>query len=330
MIIPLRDETLVLRKLLGYSAASSLIPTIGTDYDDSDDLLLAGSLMWDVLFVGIDVDTTEGYEELIPDQQFHIGFSLLDTRDLHSLVSATPEAKLDIIRSHQFTIGTSKYCKKAALRFLFGESEQLNSPEQVAVRFASLVPADRNVVYVAHGAKADLRVLVNCGITRRPIYTIDTVKAAQTPLQLTYRYSLEALLDRFGIPYKYLHAAGNDAHFCLRAMLMLAVVDGEQYQQPRLTSKSKLNDSDRLFSVLRSIAQAPRPLSKHEIEAPLKEEEMAHRLELKRAAKELRRAKRAAKTERRRLERESRSQDKAEEDDISGKPESESKSSSLF
>lgn len=314
MAIPLRDEILALRQLLGYSPTTFLlIPEMDPRLDNSS--------MWDILLVGIDIDTIEEYEEIIPDQKFHIGLSILDTRDLQRLASIPPElpgthTDYDIIQSYQFTIGTGKYCKRAARRFLFGESEDLGGPDGVAPRFTALVPSDRAVVFVLHGGAADLKMLSNFGIDREPIYTIDTIKAAQTPLRLTYRYSMITLLDVLGIPYKYLHVAGNDAHFCLQTLLMLAVIDGEQCEEQNSLTPSA--NTAGLFRVLSAIAQAPRPLSKRELEVPLDEVQQAEAAAQKRQAiTEKRRRKRAARSERRRLEREGRThhEDEGEEED---------------
>ncbi|KAH7121408.1 hypothetical protein EDB81DRAFT_813900, partial [Dactylonectria macrodidyma] len=71
------------------------------------------------------------------------------------------------------------------------------------------------------------------------------------PPQLYYRYSLEKLLDSLDIPYANLHAAGNDAHFTLRAILMIVVRDAQRQHQ---------DIDDSLFRVLEAVARAPRPL----------------------------------------------------------------------
>ena len=62
------------------------VPKLGTR--------LPGSSMKDVLFVGLDIDTCQGYEVLIPDQQLHIGVSILDTRRLNDLLASTHERQL--------------------------------------------------------------------------------------------------------------------------------------------------------------------------------------------------------------------------------------------
>ena len=107
----------------------------------------------------------------------------------------------------------------------------------------------QNIILVCHGRDRDLRILGQIDIDLHPLCIIDTVKAAQYPLQLSYRYSLEKLLDEFNIPFCNLHTAGNDAHFILRALLMVTVRDAElESDLPVLPS---------WLPILRTIAHAP-------------------------------------------------------------------------
>lgn len=224
----LREETVALRQLLGYgrSTKASLrlnVPELGTN--------LPGSSMRNVLLVGLDVDTFQGYDELIPDQQLHVGISILDTRRLHKLlISSSSEGELTAaIDSYQLTIGSSRYCRRARNNFLFGQSKLAASIYELKSELEHLVEG-RDSILVFHGADSDLKMLRHLNIDLRPLYIIDTNKAAQYPLQLWYRYGLEKLLDVLEIPYALLHAAGNDARFCLQALLMLAVKDAEMCQ----------------------------------------------------------------------------------------------------
>lgn len=129
----------------------------------------------------------------------------------------------------------------------------------------SLLIKDRDYISVAHGTGEDIKVLNNIdpGIMNRACYVLDTVKAAQFPLQLCYRYSMEKLLDDFGISYAKLHVAGNDAHFALKALLMIAVRDG------RRTLEITPPDYEQLFCVLDAIAHAPCDLPVWSDEPPL-------------------------------------------------------------
>lgn len=137
-------------------------------------------------------------------------------------------------------------------------------------------------------------MLRNLNIDLRPLYIMDTNKVAQYPLQLHYRYDLGKLLDALDISYAALHAAGNDARFCLQALLMLAVKDGEK-GPPGAADEA-------LLRLLEGISHAPRPLSRGEIEVSLAPGRRAAK-EAMAARKTEKRAVRAAKVEQMRLER---------------------------
>ncbi|KAK2733805.1 qde-2-interacting protein [Colletotrichum kahawae] len=192
-----------------------------------------------------------------------------------------------MIVSHQFTIGNSRYCKRASNRFLFGTSQPITI-EELKPKVEALFDVDRDIVLVSHGTNSDLKIIhqLNINLPSRSLYIIDTNKAAQFPLQLYYRYGLEKLLDALHIPFGNLHAAGNDARFCLQALLMLVVRDAER--QPRSCSEA-------LIHLLRDVAQQPRPSTAGEIQGPLEEarrqekiDQKARRIE-KRAARKQRR-----------------------------------------
>lgn len=298
----LREETVALRKLLGYGRPTEAsvrlgVPELGTS--------LPGSSMWDVLLVGLDIDTFQGYEELIPDQQLHIGVSILDTRRLDDmLVSSVREGELAAaIDSYQFTVGTSAYCRRAGTRFLFGQSRSVARMSELKPELERLVEG-RDAVLVFHGANSDLKMLRNLDIDLRPFYVIDTNKAAQYPLQLYYRYGLEKLLDALDISYIALHAAGNDARFSLQALLMLAVKDAERDQTGAAADETFLQ-------LLQGISQAPRPPTLQETQIAFAQARRA----TKAAAKARRKERRAAPLEQRRLESESRGDTKTTESD---------------
>ncbi|KAM0487055.1 hypothetical protein ACHAPX_000323 [Trichoderma viride] len=88
-------------------------------------------------------------------------------------------------------------------------------------------------------------------IDLNPIFTIDTTKAARYPHQAFYDYTLKKLLQDFGIPFtnKQLHVAGNDAHFTLRVLLMIAVAD----------VRRELDQVPIWVPVFEAIARAPLP-----------------------------------------------------------------------
>lgn len=230
----LREENIALRQILGYrhethqSNSPYNLPEIGQ--------YLSGTSMKDILLICIDVDTGGGYEVISPEQSFHIGISVLDTRCLINQLNISKDA----IKSYQFINKDTRPCKWAAKSFLFGETKLLNLPD-LAIRFSSLTHG-RNYILTAYGINEDIKFFnnLNPDIANQACYILDIVKAAQYPLQLYYRYSLEKLLKEFDIAYANLHAAGNDAHFALKALLMIAVRDGQMVPEAIPAADEKL------------------------------------------------------------------------------------------
>ncbi|KAL6799500.1 hypothetical protein GGI42DRAFT_361398 [Trichoderma sp. SZMC 28013] len=242
----LREENIALRQILGYrletlTSSPYKLPSIGH--------YLPGTSIKDVLLVSVDVDTGGGYEAISEEQSFHIGISIFDTRSLIK----QPQDLGDAVKSYQFINNNSKPCRWAAKSFLFGESKLIKLADLPASFF--LLTQGRDYVLVAHGIDTDIKFFNNLNpeIANGASYILDTVKAAQCPLQLYYRYSLENLLDEFNIRYAKLHAAGNDAHFALKALLMIAVRDGQMASAPETTTSIH----EDLFRILDAIAHAP-------------------------------------------------------------------------
>jgi len=71
------------------------------------------------------------------------------------------------------------------------------------------------------------------------------------------------MLDNFGISHTNLHAAGNDAHYALRSLLMTAVTDGQKME---IEPTSKYN-----FSTFSAIARSARPTTTGEKAAAFEE-----------------------------------------------------------
>ncbi|KAJ3497887.1 hypothetical protein NLG97_g1551 [Lecanicillium saksenae] len=124
--------------------------------------------------------------------------------------------------------------------------------ERLKAEFDSIVRG-REYVLVFHGAIDDMRVLSQLNIGQEPSYIFGTALASQFPLQLHYRPSSERLLHLLGIRFRDLHAAGNDAHFVLRAFLMIAVHDSQT--QHIVPSEAELQ----LLVTLEEIARYPIP-----------------------------------------------------------------------
>ncbi|KAI1165974.1 hypothetical protein F5B18DRAFT_608049 [Nemania serpens] len=202
--------------------------------------------------------------------------------------------KTDVLESYQFVVGDSKYCKTASRKFMFGKSQSVPLGEVKAQVESLVCRRGRDYILVFHSDHSDRKALSNLNIQLQPLYIIDNVKADQYPLGLPYRLGLEAMLDIFGIPYANLHAAGNDAHYAQRSLLMIAVTDGQKMKSEH-TSKD-------LFSTFSIIARSERPTTAGEKAAAFRES----RRQIKAEEKVRHKARRAARTERRRQEREAR------------------------
>lgn len=213
--------------------------------------------MIDVRFLSIDIDSLQQHNQVI--QQFHTGVSVLDSPSLNTSIIGlgTTIQAAQVIESHHYIVGSPKFARNKSNKFIFGEPEAI-SLAGLEDKFRSLI-LDRDVVLVFHGGSRELWALEVLSIDLHPLYIIDTVKAAQHPLQLSYRCSLEKMLSDLGIPFAALHFAGNDAHFVLRALLMLAVRDAQRELAAGALPEWLSNSS--------AIAQAPRPFTKAEIEA---------------------------------------------------------------
>lgn len=205
----LREENTILRHIFGYR------DNFSTDYLMPDVLgvKLGKTTLSDARFLCVDIDSIQEKEGVI--QQLHIGVSLLDTRSLQRSISRSPRGKpkAPMIESHHFVVGSPKFAQGKSNKFLFGPLETMSSVPDLRARLGP-TPLHRNIILVCHGGDRELKTLARVGLDLGPVCVIDTVKAAQYPLRLSYRYSPERSLDELGIPFCNLHTAGNDGTCC--------------------------------------------------------------------------------------------------------------------
>lgn len=101
---------------------------------------------------------------------------------------------------------------------------------ELKLEFEAIV-GQRESVLAFHGAGEDMsvlrRVLRQLDTGQQAPCIIDTAYAAQFPLRRKSQPSSETMLEMLGIHFDNLHAAGNDAHFVLKALLMIAVQDAQ-------------------------------------------------------------------------------------------------------
>lgn len=248
----LRDETLILRWLFGYQDSVSLPSGVQQPQFPSKNPN-------GVRFLSIDIDSLQEDDGGI--QNLHMGLSVLDSESLGTSVTSSTGVATEKqgIESHHYIVGNPKFSRNKANKFLFGNPKAI--PLSGLKDQLQLFTSNRDIVLIFHGGHRELWALKALDIHLNPLYTIDTVKAAQHPLQLSYRCSLEKLLLELEIPFTALHNAGNDAHFVLRAFLMLAIRDAQR----ELTLAPDALPDKLLKS--KAIAQAPLPSTKAGIEA---------------------------------------------------------------
>jgi hypothetical protein len=172
-----------------------------------------------------------------------------------------------VLQTHHFCVGPEKYFKRKSWKFCFGQSRHVTI-EVVRNEIQKLI-SKRDVILIVHGGKDDLAFVKAADIHLRPLYIMDTQKAAQHPLQLDYRCTIEGMLTLVNCSFDQgmLHNAGTDAHFTLRALLLIATMDATT--DPTLEPACKA-----LLSTFEKIARQPIPLERflEAVEADLKRE----------------------------------------------------------
>ncbi|KAH8670365.1 hypothetical protein BGZ60DRAFT_538068 [Tricladium varicosporioides] len=249
---PFREEVSWLRCIFGLR---NILPTEPLSLQCLSVLpTLPGFTIKDMILIALDVEAPlskqTGHLDL--SKNFQVGLSTFDTRLLPSIVLATAESYIqqtaNALQTYNFCGGAENYCAKASRRFLFGESEML-LPDQIKANLNATIAKDRNIVLVVYGGHQDLLLLKDINMDILPVCIIDIQKASQSVLQLSRRLSLEELVTTLSCPFKYLHIAGNDANFTLRAMLLLVVKDSQHDAALNGLSQTQL-------SVLQAIAQS--------------------------------------------------------------------------
>ncbi|KAF5975659.1 3-5 exonuclease superfamily [Fusarium coicis] len=133
-----------------------------------------------------------------------MGVAILDTRDLRDFAVQDRVPKVE--------------------RFCFGDTEAI-SPEDLKRRFVEWQKG-RDVIGVAYSLHGDLVLLREFEIFVDAICGIDLALAQYIPLQNTTAPSLAVVMNRLRIRYAgRLHEPGNDAHFAMKTLLGLAVLD---------------------------------------------------------------------------------------------------------
>ncbi|KAL2022330.1 hypothetical protein VTK56DRAFT_5728 [Thermocarpiscus australiensis] len=194
-----------------------------------------------VMFVAIDVEAYEHNQALLTE----VGIATLDTADIQNVAPGDGgEGWFPLIRARHIRVKENtwalnrQYVHGCADRFSFGMSEficQADIPSilaQLIDEATFMDPVDgilrqRQVVLVFHESSSDVKYLRTLGYNvynaQNVLEVVDTRELHQYVTRSNDSASLESVLRYLGITYQYLHNAGNDAVYTLRAMVGLAV-----------------------------------------------------------------------------------------------------------
>jgi hypothetical protein len=175
----------------------------------------------DIILVAIDFENPNAVKPRgeILNTGIEVGLATLDICNLKS----TSRDNDNIISTYNFAAGSSKFGAAASRRFLFGESSTITTAD-ILQSIEEIIPRPQNVILVGFESACDLITLRRLKFDlKSSIYgIIDTAWIAKEVFP-SFAGALEDLLYRLKCPFGQLHCAGNDGHFILRALLLLAV-----------------------------------------------------------------------------------------------------------
>jgi DNA polymerase III alpha subunit (gram-positive type) len=121
--------------------------------------------------------------------------------------------------------------------------EEFELPEAIESILAPYINKKRQIVFVAHDIRADIKYLSNVGFEVLAltglVEQLDTKEIHQAWKESDQGKSLRHILNDLFIQSKHLHNAGNDAVFTLRALIGVAIEEirereakakGEEYK----------------------------------------------------------------------------------------------------
>ena len=206
----------------GKKALQSLQSYLGLDLILDQNHQPFAAPLEDVTFVSIDIESNLGSGPG-PGTIFELGVAILDTR----MFSSTLTAPEDAISTTSFCTQSWREFRKVAQKFRFSESLPVHRLKIAEVLENLLSEGDRKFFLVGHGIDMEVNIMRIFGINLKGnpslLGILDTGRIAREVIGLSS--SLESLLRLLNCPYEDedLHNAGNDAHYTLRVLLMLAV-----------------------------------------------------------------------------------------------------------
>ncbi|KAM0300389.1 hypothetical protein ACHAPM_006702 [Fusarium culmorum] len=273
-----RRTNLILRKRFAALQQLRLIMGYGANTDFRDEWLddlpyrLKKTSMRDVRFICIDTDMVRRLPYTLRDEtkrrvtSFHLGVAILDTRDIRDVITRSINLPnpADLIKTYEFAVQTEV---PQTDNFIFGETQAI-SLSGLKKKFLEWQHG-RTVIGVAYSARNDYIILRDFGVFFNHIYWLDLCQATYLITQQSKAINLREVLELLGIRYSKLHSAGNDAHFTMRALMGLAVLD--------LTNELQYGAHLQPWCGLAArIAKAPLPLTERE-ELKRKERQLAER-----------------------------------------------------
>ncbi|RMJ14048.1 hypothetical protein BHE90_014911 [Fusarium euwallaceae] len=244
------DEPAILAWLLGYSDQAQ--QPSGAPWPDLPKLVSkkANATIRRVRFVSIDIDGL--HQDKAGIRQFDFGVSVLDTVMIHRQLKRPLDPKINLatqlIKSSHYLVEDAEYGVGRRTRFAFG-SCRVSSLTKLKQRLKKETK-NHNVVLIMHGAATEVSVMKRLCIELNPVFTIDTTTAVQ---HLFRKRNLRWLLKEYKIPHETmrLHYAGNDAHYILRVLLMIAARHAK--------TKPSGREPPDWVPVFEAVARSPRP-----------------------------------------------------------------------
>jgi hypothetical protein len=178
---------------------------------------LEDSLCWskDPVLIAIDTENMSNEKQLkLSNTDFQFGIAIFNPQQPNRMIS-----------TYNFVGGSAEYYSKVAPRFLFGKSVHIKKND-IGVHVKSIFPESRDAILIGHSLQTELLVLESLSISLPFTCGVDTQCIAKEVMpNLMHPLSLSYLGKILGIPMRFLHCVGNDAHFTLMALLGLACLN---------------------------------------------------------------------------------------------------------
>lgn len=219
------------RRLVSKHGLQILHRALGLDSTGSERSTGPGTVL-----VSIDFEKTgnlmAGFSQSDDSQ---VGIAILHIKDLFA-----PQLKKKIITTYNLVTGSPPYIASASKKYLFGQSRILK-PAGILQRIQKIIPRDRHIILVGHNVRVELAVLNRLGfdLSSLDAEIIDTASITNEVFGGP-GYSLREVLTSLNCPFNNLHSGGNDAHFTLRASLLLAAQGCTDQDHPKISTLRRI------------------------------------------------------------------------------------------